>query len=202
MAAPGEIEIIALGPLTNLAHAMERQPAFAKAVKRLVIMGGAIAALPDGAGNQTPNAEFNFWVDPEAARVVLRSGIPIELSPLNVSRKTALTKRWYDQLVAADTPMTRLIRAQMDPVFTATPDRKYFMYDEVTVASVIDPTLVKTETLLVDVDATPGINYGVSVGGKAVWPGAEGAQKMAVQYDVDWERFIRLFIDRVGAAKH
>lgn len=201
MGAPGEIEIIALGPLTNLAHALQRQPAFATAVKRLVIMGGAVAALPDGAGNQTPNAEFNFWVDPEAARVVLRSGIPIELSPLNVSRKTSLTKRWYDELVAAETPVTRLIRAQMDPIFAKTPDRKYLMYDEVTVASVIDPTLVRTETMLVDVDATPGINYGVSVGGRSVWPGAEGAQKMAVQYDVDWERFIRMFIDRVGTPK-
>jgi inosine-uridine nucleoside N-ribohydrolase len=201
MAAPGEIEIIALGPLTNLAHAMERQPAFVRSVKRLVIMGGAIAALPDGAGNQTPNAEFNFWVDPEAARAVLRSGIPIDLSPLNVSRKTSLTKRWYDELVAADTPITRLIRAQMDPIFAATPDRTYLMYDEVAVASVIDPSLVKSETLVVDVDAHHGINYGVSVGGRAVWPGAEGAQRMAVQYDVDWERFIRLFIDRVGAPR-
>jgi inosine-uridine nucleoside N-ribohydrolase len=199
MASPGEIEIIALGPLTNLAHAIQRQPAFANAVKRLFIMGGAVAVLPDGAGNQTPNAEFNFWVDPEAAKLVLRSGIPIELSPLNVSRKTSLTLQWYDKLVANDTPVTRLIKAQMDPIFAKTPGRTYLMYDEVTVASVIDPTLVKTETLVVDVDATHGINYGVSVGGRSVWPGAEGAQKIAVQHDIDWERFIRLFVERVGA---
>ena len=158
MAAPGELEIIALGPLTNLAHALGREPAFAKSVKRLVIMGGAIAALADGAGNQTPNAEFNFWVDPEAARLVLRSGIPIELSPLNVSRKTSFTRQSYEQLVAADTPITRLIRAQMGPIFAATPNRKYLMYDEVTVASVVDPTLVKTELMVVDVDITHGIN--------------------------------------------
>ena len=63
-------------------------------MKRLVIMGGAVALLPDGAGNITPNAEFNFWVDPEAAYVTLRSGIPIELSPLNVSRKSALDLHW------------------------------------------------------------------------------------------------------------
>jgi inosine-uridine nucleoside N-ribohydrolase len=199
MASPGEIEIIALGPLTNLAHAIQRQPGFAKAVKRLFIMGGAIAALPDGAGNQTPNAEFNFWVDPEAAKFVLRSGIAIELSPLNVSRKTSLTRQWYEQLVANDTPITRLIRAQMGPVFAKTPERTYLMFDEVTVASVVDSTLVKTQTLVVDVDAAPGINYGVSVGGRSTWPGAEGAQKMAVQHDVDWERFIRLFVSRVGA---
>ena len=53
-------------------------------------MGGAIASLPDGGGNHTPNAEFNFYVDPEAAQIVLRSGIPIVLSPLNVSRKATV----------------------------------------------------------------------------------------------------------------
>ena len=144
MANRGQIEIIALGPLTNVATAIERQPAFASAVKRMVIMGGAIAALPDGAGNITPNAEYNFWVDPEAARIVLRSGMPIELSTLNVSRKTALTKRWYDRLVAANTPLTQLIKSEMAPVFIATPNRTLLMFDEVAVASAIDPTLVKT----------------------------------------------------------
>jgi inosine-uridine nucleoside N-ribohydrolase len=194
----GAVEIIALGPLTNVAMAIQRQPAFASAVKRMVIMGGAIAALPDGAGNITPNAEFNFWVDPEAARIVLRSGIPIELSALNVSRKTALTKRWYDRLVTVRTPLTELIRARMDQTFRATPDRKLLMFDEVAVASLIDPTLVKTERMVVDVDIDHGINYGVSVGGTSPWPGAEGARAVAVQHDLDWERFITMFIDRVS----
>lgn len=194
----GQIEIIALGPLTNISLAIRKQPAFASAVKRMVIMGGAIASLPDGAGNVTPNAEFNFWVDPEAARVVLRSGIPIELSALNVSRKTGLTKPWYDRLVATDTPLTRLIRSQMDQVFVKTPNRALLMFDEVAVASAIDPTLVKTEPMIVDVDIAHGINYGVSVGGKKPWPGAQGAKTVAVQYDIDWDRFITMFVDRVS----
>jgi inosine-uridine nucleoside N-ribohydrolase len=198
MANRGQIEIIALGPLTNVAMAIQRQPAFAAAVKRMVIMGGAIAALPDGAGNMTPNAEFNFWVDPEAARIVLRSGIPIELSTLNVSRKTALTKSWYDRLVAVKTPLTQLIKSEMDQTFLSTPNRSLLMFDEVAVASLIDPTLVKTEPMVVDVDITHGINYGVSVGGKSPWPGAEGAKTVAVQHDLDWNRFITMFIDRVA----
>lgn len=198
MANRGQIEIIALGPLTNVAMAIQREPAFASAVKRMVIMGGAVAALPDGAGNITPNAEFNFWVDPEAARIVLRSGIPIELSALNVSRKTALTKRWYDRLVATETPLTQLIKSQMDRTFIATPNRTMLMFDEVAVASLIDPTLVKTAQMVVDVDIVHGINYGVSVGGKNPWPGAEGARTMAVQYDLDWDRFITMFIERVA----
>ncbi len=71
------------------------------------------------------------------------------------------------------------------------------MYDQVAVASLIDPTLVETAELFVDVDTHHGINYGTTVGGRGVWPGAEGAQKMRVQYDLDWERFIRMFIERV-----
>src|SRR6266496_2276415 len=160
MARPGEVSILAIGPLTNIAMAIRRQPGFAERVKRIVIMGGAVAALPDGAGNITPNAEFNFWVDPEAARIVLRSGIPIDLSTLNVSRKTALTRRWYDRLVATQTPLTQLIKSRMDQTFIAAPNRTLLMYDEVAVASLIDPTLVKTEPMVVDVDIAHGINYG------------------------------------------
>ena len=89
---PGQVTILAIGPLTNIAMAMRTDGNFAKNVKQLVIMGGAIASLPDGGGNHTPNAEFNFYVDPEAAQVVLRSVIPIVLSPLNVSRKAKFTK--------------------------------------------------------------------------------------------------------------
>ena|SRR5437899_7402020 len=196
-ANPGAIEILAVGPLTNLALAIRQQPSMAKAVKRLVIMGGAIASLPDGGGNITPAAEFNFWVDPEAAREVLRSGIPIELSPLNASRKTSFTKRWFDELVAHDTPVTRMIRERIGPLFER-PDFSVHMYDELAVASVIDPTLVKTEKLIVDVDTSAGISYGSSVGGAEPWPGAEAAATIDVQYDVDFPRFIRMFVDRVG----
>ena len=71
------------------------------------------------------------------------------------------------------------------------------MYDQIAVASLIDPGLVKTELLFVDVNIDHGISYGVSVGGRDIWPSAEGAQEMEVQYDLDWERFIEMFVDRV-----
>ncbi|MEM7504084.1 MAG: nucleoside hydrolase [Pseudomonadota bacterium] len=197
MASPGEVTLVAIGPLTNIAQALRAEPEFAKNAKRLVIMGGAVAALPDGAGNITPNAEFNFWVDPEAAYVTLRSGIPIDLSPLNVSRKSALTKDWYDRLVAVDTPLTQLLEETLGRRFDVEPDRSWYMYDQIAVAGLIDPSLVTRENLYVDVDIDHGINYGVSVGGEKVWPGAEGAQLMQVQYDLDWPRFIAMFIERI-----
>jgi len=193
----GRLSIIALGPLTNIAMAIRLDPGFCGRIKRLYIMGGAIASLPDGAGNITPNAEFNFWVDPEAARIVLRSGIPIELSPLNVSRKTGFRKEHFEAIIRAGTPLTKLLVETMSSTFSGMDDKSLLMYDQVTVASVIDPTLVKTVQLFVDVDICPGINYGVSVGGWRLWPGAEGAGKIWVQHDLDWERFIRLFIERL-----
>ncbi|MCY3965382.1 MAG: nucleoside hydrolase [Acidobacteria bacterium] len=195
---PGEVTILAIGPLTNVAMALRHRPGLAGRVKRLVIMGGAVATLPDGAGNITPGAEFNFWVDPEAAKIVLRSGIPIDLSPLNVSRKSSFTAEWFDELVANPTPFTELIRDGGRLWEGAPPDAVVHMYDQIAVASLIDPTLVTTTELYVDVDSNPGISYGTSLGGPRLWPGAEGAQKMTVQYDLDWERFIRMFIERVG----
>lgn len=197
MQNPGEITILAIGPLTNIAMAMRQEPAFARNVKQLVIMGGAVASLPDGAGNQTPNAEFNFWVDPEAARIVLRSGIPIILSPLNVSRKARFSKEVFDRIVAVDTPLTRVIKEQMGPGFQKNPERVALMYDQIAAATLIDPAIAKTVELYVDVDTNHDINYGVSVGGREPWPGAEGARKMQVQYDLDWPRFIDLYVERV-----
>jgi len=200
-AAPGQIEILAIGPLTNIAAAIQRQPAVASAVKRITIMGGAIASLPDGAGNATPNAEFNFWVDPEAARLVLRSGIPVTLSPLNVSRKTALERTGYDAIVASRTAIGGLVEAQMGPRYARDASFHPHMYDEVAAASLADPTLVKTRRMFVDVDDHHGIDYGTSIGGDAPWPGAEGARAIDVQYDIDNARFMRLFVERLSARR-
>ena len=199
MASPGDVTIVAIGPLTNVAIALGKEPGLAARIKELVIMGGAVASLEDGGGNITPNAEFNFWVDPEAARKTLRSGVPILLSPLNVSRKTKLTKKWYDEMVSTETPITALLKETMGPHFRTEPERDWLMYDQVAMASLIDRTLVTTAELYVDVDTHRGINYGVSVGGSELWPGAEGARKMTVQHDLDWPRFIEMFVSRVRA---
>lgn len=196
---PGEVTILAIGPLTNVAMALRHRPGLAGKVKQLVIMGGAVAVLPDGAGNMTPGAEFNFWVDPEAAKIVLRSGIPIQLSPLNVSRKSNFNQDWFGKLTATDTPFTRVIRDGGRVSWTEdTPDIVVHMYDQIAVASLIDPSLVTTTDLYVDVDASPGISYGTSHGFEKLWPGAEGAQKMAVQHELDSDRFMKMFIERIA----
>jgi inosine-uridine nucleoside N-ribohydrolase len=196
-ANPGQVIIAAIGPLTNVAMALRYEPGLAAKIKRIAIMGGAVASLADGAGNMTPNAEFNIWVDPEAARTVFRSGVPITLTPLNVTRKTKFSKEWYDKIVAVDTPVTALLKERMGPGFARDPNRSGQMYDQLTIGALVDPTLVKTVELFVDVDDHPGPSYGVTVGGPKIWEGAEGAKQMSVQYDVDFDRFIRLFVDRL-----
>jgi inosine-uridine nucleoside N-ribohydrolase len=200
MHEPGQLEIVAIGPLTNLATAIGLQPRFARAVKHVTIMGGAIAALPDGAGNVTPNAEFNFWVDPEAAQIVLRSGMSIQLSPLNVSRKTAFNRASFDRLIASATPFARLIEGSMAPLYQRDPAFHPHMYDEVAVGSLVDPTVIRTRSMIVDVDIHHGIDYGVSVGGVEPWPRSSGARTIDVQYEIDNDRFMRLFVDRLSRA--
>jgi inosine-uridine nucleoside N-ribohydrolase len=196
-ANPGQVTVAAIGPLTNIAMALRQEPGLASKIKRLVIMGGAIASLADGAGNMTPNAEFNIWVDPEAARIVFRSGVPISLTPLNVTRKTKFSREWYEKIVAVSTPLTDLIKERMGPGFQRDPNRSGQMYDQLTIGALIDPSLVKTVDLFVDVDDHPGPGYGVTVGGPKIWEGAEGAKQVSVQYDVEFDRFIRMFVDRV-----
>jgi len=196
-ANPHEITIIAIGPLTNVATAIRMDAAFAKNVKKIAIMGGAIATLPDGGGNITPNAEFNFWVDPEAAQVVIRSGIPIVLTPMNVTSKTDFSKVWYDKIVAVDTPLTRFLKATMGPWVAKYPDRHSQMYDQLTVASLVDPSLVKAKDLFVDIDINHGPDYGTSLGAERIWEGGEGAAKVSVQYDVDADRFVQMFVQRI-----
>ena len=196
-ASPGEITLIALGPLTNIAMAVRQDPDFARNVKKIAIMGGAVASLQGGGGNVTPNAEFNIWVDPEAAWVVVHSGIPLVFTPLNVTSKTNFSKEAYDQIVSADTPVTRLIKERMAPWFEKNPGRRSSMYDQLTVASLVDPTLVKTVDVYMDVIITHGPDYGTTVGGVRPWEGGEMSVKVPIQVDVDNDRFIKMFVDRV-----
>jgi len=166
---PGQVTVITIGPLTNVAVAIRQSPDFAKNAKQLNVMGGAFGWSGGVSGNATPNAEFNFWVDPEAAQVVLRSGIPISLTPLNIAN-----------------------------MHEGDPDAHH-LTDELAVASAIDPTLVKVKDLFVDVDINHGPDYGASVGGAAIWEGGEGAKKILVQYDVDFARIKKLYAERIAA---
>jgi inosine-uridine nucleoside N-ribohydrolase len=99
---PGEIAIVGLGPLTNVALALRQDPDAARMIRKIVLMGGSLSG-----GNITPAAEFNFYVDPEAASMVFDSGIPITMVGLDVTRKVELTQDHIRQLEAGRGPVSQ-----------------------------------------------------------------------------------------------
>jgi len=101
-ARPGEITIVAVGPLTNLAVALVERPQLAREVQRIVIMGGSA-----GSGNITPHAEFNFFVDPHAARIVFESGAPISMYGLDITRQVRAEAAWLERLERLNSPVAR-----------------------------------------------------------------------------------------------
>jgi purine nucleosidase len=102
-AHPGELTLLAIGPLTNLAIALLLEPGLPRMFREVVIMGGAFGHQ----GNVTSHAEANIWHDPEAAELVLAAGWPITLVPLDVTHATVLDGAWLDRLAAGDTAEAR-----------------------------------------------------------------------------------------------
>ncbi len=206
---PGEVIIAAIGPLTNLAMAIRLAPDIVHKIKSLSIMGGAIGLLPDGRGNTTPSAEFNFWVDPEAARIVLRSGIPTLLVPLNTARMTRFCETDFKRIIAVENPITLLFKSFLGPYFIKpeldvnSPRLFYALCDQITIATIIQPDLVKKKILRVDVDITHGPAYGTSYGyvrgpyisGKDDYPIEDSSPEIEVTTDIDVPRFLDLYIN-------
>lgn len=99
LTATGDVTVVAVGPLTNIALAIQRDPSWVTRIPRIVIMGGST-----GPGNVTPYAEFNIWADPEAAEVVFDSGVALTMAGLNVTRQVMMGQSAIDRLRAAGTP--------------------------------------------------------------------------------------------------
>ena len=138
---PG-IEIVTLGPLTNLAMAVLREPKLAASVKRCVVMGGA----PCCVGNVTPAAEFNIWVDPEAARIVFQSGLPLEMVGWQLCCGDAvLHQQDIDQVLALNNPIAEFaIRSNSTAAqafFTQTGQKGISLPDPVAMGIALNPAL-------------------------------------------------------------
>jgi purine nucleosidase len=163
-ANPG-VELITLGPLTNLALALRRSPSLAANVSRCVVMGGA----PCCEGNVTPAAEYNFWVDPEAARVVLRSQLPIELVGWQLSRGAAVVNgQEIQNILALGTKSADFAIRSNDTAArayrTQTGEHGIALPDPTAMAILLDPALsLVSSNHYMDVQVDNGITRGMSV---------------------------------------
>ena len=160
---PGEVSLITLGPLTNIAAALSADRELAGMVRSLVMMGGSLSG-----GNITPAAEFNIYVDPEAARIVFQSGIPITMVGLDVTRRTTLTDDHVRALEATQTPVSQAAAKIARNAITHTRERGFLvgpnMHDSLAVAAFLDPSLLNWKQYYVDVETWGELTAGETVG--------------------------------------
>lgn len=160
----GQITLVTLGPLTNVAVALQRDPSLASKVSRCVMMGGT----SDAYGNVSPVAEYNIWADPEAARIVFDSGLPITMVGWDISRKyAAFNKAEADALRAVGTPLARFcvdIQGDVDEfAIRVTKLPGFDLPDPIAMAAAIDPAVVETERVYVGVELAGEFTRGQTV---------------------------------------
>jgi purine nucleosidase len=196
------IILATLGPLTNVATAIERAPEIAANVSRAVVMGGA----PCCEGNVTPAAEYNIWVDPEAARIVMRSGLPIELVGWHTCRGTAaLSPSDIDHVLGFDTPLARFAiecnsRAK-EAYYEQTGEHGISLPDPVAMAIALDPGVCTSASdHFLEVETGSELTRGMTVvdrlnvagdeRNREVWKQAlEGGRKARVVWTIDVARW-------------
>lgn len=150
--APNTIELVAVGPLTNLALAEALSPGILRRARRILIMGGALR-LP---GNITPAAEFNFYADPVAAEMVLMAGADVVLFPLDVTSAAIMTPEWIHSFLDLDSRCGRAAAGMLEAYAELDP----LLHDACPVAYLLDETLFGGEPCHVSVDWRPGETAG------------------------------------------
>jgi len=190
-ANPGEVTVMPIGPCTNLAIAIRMAPEIIPMIKRVVYMGGAF----DIPGNTTPAAEFNWWFDPEAAKMSVRAAFAEQLIVgLDVCEKYRFNKKLFERITAVKTPIAKMFKEKYGPGFEKDPGYTRLVWDTIAAAVVIDPTLiVEEETRWVDVNSDYNLDYGRSLGYKEQGPA--GTQKARILMEIDEKRFWNLMVD-------
>ncbi|MBI3665814.1 MAG: nucleoside hydrolase [Acidobacteria bacterium] len=209
---PGQVSLITLGPLTNIALALRSDPELARMIPRLVLMGGSLSG-----GNVTPAAEFNIYVDPEAAHIVFHAGIPLVMVGLDVTRKAVLRDEHARALEAGQDAVSgaaaRLARNGIERAQRLGWGPGPAMHDPLAVATFLDPTLVTLRPYFVDVETAGELTAGQTVAyrsgpvrGSAPPDGSplsevrsEAVQpNIEVAVDVDAARFFQMFVTRLS----
>jgi purine nucleosidase len=208
-AAPHEITLVPVGPLTNIALALEKDPSIVPLVKEVILMGGSISG-----GNVNAAAEANIYNDPEAAQIVFQAGWPLTMVGLEVGDKALFTHKYLDELGKTHGPVNDFIVSVLK--FLVNLSESFGspgspMYDPSAVAVAIDATLVKTQEMHIDVETRGEFTRGETVGNRHgavernvlhgdryVIEGVDTVKPNAkVSVDVDSDRFLQLFVSRI-----
>jgi inosine-uridine nucleoside N-ribohydrolase len=213
-AHPGEVTIVAIGPLTNLAVAIREDRDLPHMVRSIYLMGGSLSR-----GNVTPSAEFNIYVDPEAAQEVFRAGIPIVMVGLDVTRKAVLRDEHIKQLEAASNQSAqaagKITRAIWNRMQRSNFGGGPVMHDSVAVAALLDPAVVKLQDYYVEVETAGEFTAGETLGYSRApirrsAPPADGSAKLEssefkpnakVAMDLDADRFFELLVGRLTTGR-
>lgn len=199
LASDGDIVLCPVGPLTNIAMAIQKEPRILEAIPEIVIMGGA-----HHSGNRTHSAEFNFLIDPEAARVVVNCGRPIRMVPLDATHRAMLSTDDAEALRALGTPageaaarfvLQRIAGyAETQPILER--DGVAPIHDALAVCAIIDPTILTTEFIPVDVEVNAELSVGRTVCDFRSRP--DRAPNVHFAVDADEPKFVRMLLDILG----
>jgi purine nucleosidase len=198
MKNPHEITIVAIAPLTNLAAAIRQEPRITELVKEVFVMGGAFKTYGN---NENRTAECNIYNNPYAAKVVFDSGMPITLVPLDVTRKALLTEDDVKNLRStySNSPIVDFFNRATQSYFKIHPWHKEakscVLHDPLTLSLAIQPSIVHTERLPVDVEVSDEYTLGRTIGDFSEAP--EKAPNLNVALGVDSSKFINLFVERL-----
>lgn len=185
-ARPGELTLVCVGPLTNLAIALNVEPSLPSLLKRVVVMGGAYY-VP---GNVTSTAEFNFYCDPEAANQIFSTTFPDLIAVgLDVSTMVALSRRLWEQSKTVQTAPARLVANLLEDTFANQGKDGFYIHDALAVGIALDPGLVDVQRSGVVLDAGQderGASRPVQLA------------NVSIAVDVNQERFLKRFCDLFG----
>ncbi len=193
----GELTLVMVGPLTNLALALRKEPRLVEWIKEVVVMGGLVSVA--GMGNKLPNSEFNIYADAEAAKIVIHSGLELTLVSLDVTTQTFITKedierlkgtKYYD-FVLKSTEVVREYGLVQYGVSRAS------LHDPLTIGYLLDRSFLKTEKHFVEIETMSELNYGQTICDfKNHW---QQEANVHVTLEVNAEAFVDHFIKTLRA---
>ena len=190
------ISLCPLGPLTNIASAILKQPKIVSRIKKIVLMGGAYFEV----GNITPAAEFNIFVDPDAAKIVFEAGIDMVVMPLDVTHKALVTEKRNEAFRQLKSPVGIAV-AEMTDFFERFDKEKYGssgapLHDPCVTAYLIDPKIFSGKNINVEIETKSDLTLGMTV---ADWWGVTDRKANTFFVgDLDSDKFFSLLTERLG----